>query len=248
MDTEKLQYEGDVSIGSEISPFDELALKTILSSFGRNNLKILEVGSWVGLGSTKIFVDYSEKLVCADSWKGNNIDQHNNVVSQIDPYCLFLNNTKHYSEKIISIRGLTSQTLDSLAKNYFDIIFIDADHTYNGVKKDIQLAMPLLKRSGILVGHDCEANYSSLNRNIKNIIRNNLNVDAIDSPIEKFRHMHCGVIKALMEENLVKSFFCDKALTLSSGQRGYSSIWVAKKKELFFRNQVFRKIKNFIKS
>ena len=84
-------------------------------------------------------------------------------------------------------------------------------------------------------------------RHAKVSINNNLNIDAIDSPIEKFRHMHCGVIKALMEQNLAMGFFCDKELTLSSGQKGYSSIWVANKK-FYYRNKIFKKIRGFIKS
>lgn len=52
-----------------------------------------------------------------------------------------------------------SQSLD--AKNFiqntnllFDIIFIDADHSYDGVKKDIENYKPFLKSSGWLIFHD----------------------------------------------------------------------------------------------
>jgi hypothetical protein len=37
---------------------------------------------------------------------------------------------------------------------YFDLVFLDADHTYEGVKKDIELWYPLIKKNGILSGHD----------------------------------------------------------------------------------------------
>lgn len=35
-----------------------------------------------------------------------------------------------------------------------DLLFIDGDHTYSGVKKDFQLYAPLVKRNGLVVLHD----------------------------------------------------------------------------------------------
>lgn len=39
----------------------------------------------------------------------------------------------------------------------FDFVYIDADHSYNGVSRDIRLWWPLVKPGGYLAGHDyCE--------------------------------------------------------------------------------------------
>lgn len=35
-----------------------------------------------------------------------------------------------------------------------EFVFIDADHTYEGVKRDIQAWLPKIKSGGILAGHD----------------------------------------------------------------------------------------------
>lgn len=39
-------------------------------------------------------------------------------------------------------------------KEYFDFVYIDADHTYEMVKRDINLWYPLVKSGGIIGGHD----------------------------------------------------------------------------------------------
>ena len=43
-----MNFEPHASISSEISPFDEYALKKVLDLFQRRNLTILEIGSWLG--------------------------------------------------------------------------------------------------------------------------------------------------------------------------------------------------------
>jgi predicted O-methyltransferase YrrM len=35
-----------------------------------------------------------------------------------------------------------------------DLLFIDGDHRYKGVKKDFQLYSPLVKQNGLIVFHD----------------------------------------------------------------------------------------------
>ena len=46
------------------------------------------------------------------------------------------------------------QASEKFEDNSLDIVFIDADHTYKAVKKDIQLWWPKVRTGGILAGHD----------------------------------------------------------------------------------------------
>jgi len=39
----------------------------------------------------------------------------------------------------------------------FDIIFVDGDHSYDGVKADIALFAPMVKPGGVIAFHDCHA-------------------------------------------------------------------------------------------
>jgi hypothetical protein len=40
------------------------------------------------------------------------------------------------------------------ANGYFDFVYLDADHTYKGAAKDIELWYPKVRSGGILSGHD----------------------------------------------------------------------------------------------
>lgn len=39
-------------------------------------------------------------------------------------------------------------------KNYFDLVYIDGDHRYDAVKADIEAWLPLVRKGGIIAGHD----------------------------------------------------------------------------------------------
>jgi hypothetical protein len=48
--------------------------------------------------------------------------------------------------------------LQSIPDNTYDIIYIDGDHSYEGVKRDITIAFNKIKPNGYIMGHDYEMN------------------------------------------------------------------------------------------
>lgn len=70
---------------------------------------------------------------------------------------------EHQEENISAFKGLvTRHILDShgdqakvaLYGKKFDVIFIDGDHSYNGVKADIDLVIPHAKKETLIIFHD----------------------------------------------------------------------------------------------
>lgn len=54
-----------------------------------------------------------------------------------------------------SLSGLANR-LDGEFDGRFDFVFIDGDHTYAAVKRDIELWWPLVNEGGLLCGHDID--------------------------------------------------------------------------------------------
>ena len=69
-----------------------------------------------------------------------------------------LNKMKRYGPRIFFIRKTSEEAVD-FVQEPLDFVYIDGNHLYDYVKKDIELYYPKLKSGGILGGHDFNATY-----------------------------------------------------------------------------------------
>lgn len=84
----------------------------------------------------------------------------------------FYNNDikEKYGNRLIPIQGYSYIVADQIPDNFADIVFIDADHSYESVKKDIIKYTPKLKSKGLLTGHDID--YPGVNKAVNEMIKN----------------------------------------------------------------------------
>jgi predicted O-methyltransferase YrrM len=97
---------------------------------------VLELGVNDGV-STSLFAYYSKSVVAI------NLNKSEKLQSKLNLY----KNIKFYQEDIKNITNL-------FPDNYFDFIYIDANHHEKWVLRDINISLPKLKDNGILCGHD----------------------------------------------------------------------------------------------
>lgn len=127
------------------------------------NAIIAELGVFNG-DFTKCILDICnpKELVLIDLWDNTIIDSGdvdgNDVVCYNGEflYSKVLNEYSSYSN-IKIIKNYTSY-LSTFPNNYFDIIYIDADHSYNGCKNDLLISYDKIKNNGFIMGHDYEQN------------------------------------------------------------------------------------------
>jgi hypothetical protein len=128
--------------------------------------KFIEVGSWKGKSAAYIAVEIinSKKDIkidcidlwadCIDSWKGISEDQKDEHVKSNYLYELFIKNISSLSNIINPIRMDSISASKIYKDNTIDFIFIDANHDYDNVKKDIEAWFPKVKIGGVIAGHD----------------------------------------------------------------------------------------------
>jgi len=104
--------------------------------------KVLEVGSYLGESSSVISL-VCESLTCVDIWDDsyNHVDQWQRSVylgkQPVTSWDVFNQNCQEHIEsgKITIIRSLS---LQAEIEGIYDLVFIDADHSYEAVQADIE--------------------------------------------------------------------------------------------------------------
>jgi hypothetical protein len=131
--------------------------KAIVAKFPSGS-HFVEIGSWKGKSTSFMAVEIANsnkniKFDCVDTWHGS--PEHGDTYRDNDIlYNLFLSNMDNFKDYYNPIR-MTSLEASKLYENEsLDFVFIDACHSYNCVKEDIQHWLPKVKKNGVLAGHD----------------------------------------------------------------------------------------------
>lgn len=127
--------------------------------------RIIEVGVWKGR-STLVLARATRGTVWAvDTWAGTPADaeQHERLYAEGveggDVYGDFCRNLNPYirAGRVVPVRMDSREAAAALLEKHgraFDLVFIDADHSYEGARGDIEAFRPLIRPGGILSGHD----------------------------------------------------------------------------------------------
>ena len=116
--------------------------------------RIVELGSFIG-ASTRAMLDNSEaKIWCVDSWRGSETGRGLRPTEK--HFRLFLEHIRDVRGRVVILKMFTREAAALLPNDFFDMVFIDADHSYGAVRFDILHYAPLLKLGGLLCGHDYE--------------------------------------------------------------------------------------------
>ena len=73
-----------------------------------------------------------------------------------------------YGKRLVAIEALSTDGAVHIPDSSLDLVFIDADHSYEWVKKDIAAYKPKLKPSGWLTGHDID--FPGVNRAVNEVV------------------------------------------------------------------------------
>ena len=153
-----------------------------------NKLDLKGIGVEIGVKEgnfSKILLDNWEckKLYLVDPWEvqeKDNYDENQNHNHNKD-FENTLKNLSKFTDRYEIIRKYSDKAHTHFENESLDFIYIDGNHSYEAVKKDLELWYPKLKKGGIIAGDD----YTFL-------------------PVEKMRDGFIfGVTKAVNE-------FCDK--------------------------------------
>lgn len=125
-----------------------------------------ELGVFAGEFAESLLRMKPKQLTLIDCWSGENgvlfsgdVDGNNGVsLSQEYLYGLVVSRFAE-NPRVKILRGWTWEKISEISDNSLDYVYIDADHSYEGMKRDLRLIVTKLKSDGFLMGHDYEMNF-----------------------------------------------------------------------------------------
>jgi hypothetical protein len=126
---------------------------------------VLELGSMVGM-SSYVIASVAKEVSCVDIWSDNQDHlSHDPEQQQVyknflpnlpNMYESFTENCKEFinSGKLKMFQGNTQDMANNFNDHEFDVLLIDADHSYKGISSDFYLYRDKLKPDGLFIFHD----------------------------------------------------------------------------------------------
>lgn len=143
-DSPNLQYFGMVTL-----------IYNLTLHFKTHGFKMLEIGSYMG-ESTSMFASTGlfDEIHVIDPHEG--YEEFNDLFGWTweDVKKEWEINTRHYRDIIHLWNEYSYDIAPRVSDNYFDFIYIDGDHSYEGIKRDLELYLPKIKQGGVVAGHD----------------------------------------------------------------------------------------------
>lgn len=78
-----------------------------------------------------------------------------------------------YKPEVRYIRSFSSSMLEIFPENYFDWIYVDGDHSYDGCMLDLNIAKRLVKEDGLILGHDHMWKFPGVVDSVKDFVEEN---------------------------------------------------------------------------
>ena len=147
------------------------SLLELMKELGDNSNKIMiEIGSFVG-ESTVLFAQSFKKVIAIDPFL-EGYDPKDSISNNFDfdnVYQTYLDRITVYSN-IETIIDTSDNAVKELVGKEFDFVYIDGLHTYDGVKSDITNYLPLIKKGGVIGGHDYVQGWSGVIKAVDEIL------------------------------------------------------------------------------
>lgn len=156
VDAASLNTERAAAIGGPSTGWflpEELAQ---LAIWAQHHERIVELGSHVGQ-SARCFGDNTRGVVIAvDSWEGD----YNGVGDRLE---LFRKNCADLIDlggpaapKVIVVVNSHEEFERKQQATFPDMVFVDGDHRYEAVRRDVAWALSVVQSGGLICGHDVE--------------------------------------------------------------------------------------------
>lgn len=143
----KCEKEGDLKLQQVPEEYANIICKVL----ERKPNSYLEIG--IGNGGSWLTFSHINRKTLKTSHAVDNLSYYQAIgqkIQEIDYIKEFLS----LEIEDVQFHNMDSKVYLTNCTNRYDVIFIDGDHSYEGVKSDYQHALPLINNNGIMIFHD----------------------------------------------------------------------------------------------
>lgn len=138
---------------------DESAVYQRLASEVPRGGTVVEIGVWKGRSISRILDicrDRDLTLYAVDRWEYADDDPHFGEARTLDIFATFQQNLAAlgHTDTVRILRGDSAEMAGHFADGSVDLLFLDGDHSHDGVRRDLLAWMPKMKPGGVFFGHD----------------------------------------------------------------------------------------------
>lgn len=141
-----------------VKNFPRHSIRFAIKHFNNIPITVVEIGTYKGLNAENLFKNLNiKKLYIIDPYEEyedyikSESKQTQKQLSKVESTAK--DRLDKYSDRIIWIKKYSDEALKDI-KEEIDFVYIDGNHEYKYVKKDIENYYPIIKENGIIAGHD----------------------------------------------------------------------------------------------
>lgn len=132
------------------------SLQSICDYIGdTSDMIMVEIGCYKG-ESTTVWCKNFKKVFAIDPWVDGKGYDNNDIASRSmssaieNEFDIRLNEYDNFEK----IKNYSYEVINRFEDESLDFVYIDGEHTYDGVKQDIELYLSKIKKGGYIGGHD----------------------------------------------------------------------------------------------
>jgi len=147
----------------------------VRNAVNKENYKFVEIGSWKGRSAAYMGAEiefhsryhrnkYKISFDTIDTFEGSS--EHQNMLKTLEKslYDICKEQITPVSDYVNIIKGDSVEVSSRYEDESLDFVFIDGDHSYDGVTRDIKAYWPKVRIGGIISGHDYEGAWADCKR------------------------------------------------------------------------------------
>lgn len=119
--------------------------------------KGVEVGTYKGEFAKTILDSWAGVLYMVDTWRKFDNGEYEDITnSSMSDHTMndVQESIRGYEDRAFMLRGKSELLVDLFDDNSLDFVYVDANHSYESVKQDLDIWYPKIKSGGVLSGHD----------------------------------------------------------------------------------------------